>query len=123
MTAYPLANSAPLDALRFAQPPSDPMLPFQLRKSREEGYSSVSTSAAATLTRPNRRIFPSSHFQHSVVFEISGAWDADVSMKAEMTALNVGIAVVIVLLGPWMLGQLVHYTSSLYTSIPSMVGS
>jgi len=34
-----------------------------------------------------------------------------------------GVAVVIVLLGPWMLGQLVHYTAALYTSIPSMVGS
>jgi flagellar biosynthesis protein FliQ len=34
-----------------------------------------------------------------------------------------GVAVVIVLLGPWMLGQLVSYTSALYTSIPSMVGS
>jgi flagellar biosynthetic protein FliQ len=34
-----------------------------------------------------------------------------------------GIAVVIVLLGPWMLGQLVHYTSALYTSIPTLVGS
>lgn len=33
-----------------------------------------------------------------------------------------GIAVVIVLLGPWMLGQLVAYTTQLYTSIPSMVG-
>lgn len=35
----------------------------------------------------------------------------------------VGVAVVIVLLGPWMLGQLVSYTTSLYTAIPSMVGS
>jgi flagellar biosynthetic protein FliQ len=34
----------------------------------------------------------------------------------------IGIAVVIVLLGPWMLGQLVAYTTALYTSIPSMVG-
>jgi flagellar biosynthetic protein FliQ len=33
------------------------------------------------------------------------------------------VAVVIVLLGPWMLGQLVSYTSALYTSIPTMVGS
>lgn len=32
-----------------------------------------------------------------------------------------GIAVVIVLLGPWMLGQLVGYTAALFTSIPSMV--
>jgi flagellar biosynthetic protein FliQ len=35
----------------------------------------------------------------------------------------VGIAVVIVVLGPWMLGQLVSYTANLYTSIPTLVGS
>jgi flagellar biosynthetic protein FliQ len=35
----------------------------------------------------------------------------------------VGVAVVMVVLGPWMLGQLVSYTSALYTAIPSMVGS
>jgi flagellar biosynthetic protein FliQ len=35
----------------------------------------------------------------------------------------VGVAVVVVVLGPWMLGQLVSYTTSLYTAIPSMVGS
>ena len=35
----------------------------------------------------------------------------------------IGIAVLIVVLGPWMLGQLVAYTTALYTSIPSMVGS
>ena len=34
-----------------------------------------------------------------------------------------GVAVVIVLLGPWMLGQLVAYTTALYTAIPTMVGS
>jgi flagellar biosynthetic protein FliQ len=34
-----------------------------------------------------------------------------------------GVAVVIVLLGPWMLGQLVSYTTALYTAIPSMVGT
>jgi flagellar biosynthetic protein FliQ len=33
------------------------------------------------------------------------------------------VAVVIVLLGPWMLGQLVAYTTALYTAIPTMVGS
>ena len=33
----------------------------------------------------------------------------------------VGVAVVIVVLGPWMLGQLVSYTSALYTAIPTMV--
>lgn len=33
------------------------------------------------------------------------------------------VGVVIVLLGPWMLGQLVSYTTALYTSIPTMVGS
>jgi flagellar biosynthesis protein FliQ len=34
----------------------------------------------------------------------------------------VGIAVIVVVLGPWMLGQLVAYTTNLYTSIPSLVG-
>jgi flagellar biosynthetic protein FliQ len=33
------------------------------------------------------------------------------------------VGVVIVLLGPWMLGQLVAYTTALYTAIPTMVGS
>jgi flagellar biosynthetic protein FliQ len=32
------------------------------------------------------------------------------------------IAVIVVLLGPWMLNQLVLYTANLYSSIPSMVG-
>jgi flagellar biosynthetic protein FliQ len=35
----------------------------------------------------------------------------------------VGVAVVIVVLGPWMLGQLVAYTTSLYMAIPTMVGT
>ncbi len=35
----------------------------------------------------------------------------------------IGVAAVIVLLGPWMLGQLVSYTAALYTAIPTMVGS
>jgi flagellar biosynthetic protein FliQ len=35
----------------------------------------------------------------------------------------VGIAGIIILLGPWMLGQLVAYTTALYTAIPTMVGS
>jgi flagellar biosynthesis protein FliQ len=35
----------------------------------------------------------------------------------------VGVAVVVVVLGPWMLGQLVSYTTDLYTAIPSMVGT
>jgi flagellar biosynthesis protein FliQ len=35
----------------------------------------------------------------------------------------VGIALVIVVLGPWMLGQLVSYTTALYTAIPTMVSS
>jgi flagellar biosynthesis protein FliQ len=34
-----------------------------------------------------------------------------------------GIAVVIVLLGPWMLGQLTSYTAALFNSIPTMVGT
>jgi flagellar biosynthesis protein FliQ len=33
-----------------------------------------------------------------------------------------GVAVVIVVLGPWMLGQLVAYTTALFTSIPQMAG-
>jgi flagellar biosynthetic protein FliQ len=32
-----------------------------------------------------------------------------------------GVAVVIVVLGPWMLGQLVTYTAQLFTSIPTLV--
>ena len=35
----------------------------------------------------------------------------------------IGVAVVVILLGPWMLGQLVSYTAALYTAIPTMVGS
>ncbi|MGA7705375.1 MAG: flagellar biosynthesis protein FliQ [Solirubrobacteraceae bacterium] len=35
----------------------------------------------------------------------------------------IGVAAVIVLLGPWMLGQIVSYTAALYTAIPTMVGS
>ncbi|MGA2470919.1 MAG: flagellar biosynthesis protein FliQ [Solirubrobacteraceae bacterium] len=34
----------------------------------------------------------------------------------------VGIGVVIVVLGPWMLQQIVSYTQALYMSIPQMVG-
>jgi flagellar biosynthetic protein FliQ len=34
----------------------------------------------------------------------------------------VGVAVLIVVLGPWMLGQLVTYAQNLYLSIPSMIG-
>ncbi len=34
----------------------------------------------------------------------------------------VGTAVVIVVAGPWMLGQLLNYTSDLYESIPRLVG-
>jgi flagellar biosynthetic protein FliQ len=33
------------------------------------------------------------------------------------------IAAITVLLGPWMLDQLVAYTTNLYTSIPTMIGS
>jgi flagellar biosynthesis protein FliQ len=35
----------------------------------------------------------------------------------------VGIVIVIVVLGPWMLDRIVTYTTNLYGSIPSMVGS
>jgi flagellar biosynthetic protein FliQ len=34
----------------------------------------------------------------------------------------VGVAALIVLLGPWMLDQLVSYAQNLYTSIPQLVG-
>ncbi len=34
----------------------------------------------------------------------------------------VGLGVVVVVGGPWMLGQLLIYTEELWTSIPSMVG-
>ena len=34
----------------------------------------------------------------------------------------IGVAVLIVVLGPWMLGQLVSYAQNLYLSIPSLVG-
>ena len=34
----------------------------------------------------------------------------------------IGVAVLIVVLGPWMLGQLVSYAQSLYLSIPSLIG-
>lgn len=33
------------------------------------------------------------------------------------------VAVVIVVLGPWMLGELVSYTADLYNAIPTMVGT
>jgi flagellar biosynthetic protein FliQ len=33
------------------------------------------------------------------------------------------VAVIVVLLGPWMLDQFVAYTTNLYTSIPTVVGS
>ena len=33
-----------------------------------------------------------------------------------------GVAAIIVLLGPWMLDQLVSYTQQLFLSIPSMLG-
>ena len=34
----------------------------------------------------------------------------------------VGVAVLIVVLGPWMLGQIVSYAQNLYLSIPSLLG-
>jgi flagellar biosynthetic protein FliQ len=34
----------------------------------------------------------------------------------------VGVAALIVLLGPWMLDQLVSYAQNLYMSIPQMIG-
>jgi flagellar biosynthesis protein FliQ len=35
----------------------------------------------------------------------------------------IAVAGVMIVLGPWMLGQLVAYTAELFTSIPSMVGT
>ena len=34
----------------------------------------------------------------------------------------VGLAVLIVILGPWMLGQLVSYATNLYLNIPNLIG-
>ncbi len=34
----------------------------------------------------------------------------------------VGLALLIVVLGPWMLGPLVSYAANLYTSIPQLIG-
>jgi flagellar biosynthetic protein FliQ len=34
----------------------------------------------------------------------------------------IGLALVIVILGPWMLDRLVNYTTNLYMSIPSLIG-
>jgi flagellar biosynthesis protein FliQ len=33
-----------------------------------------------------------------------------------------GLAVVLVVLGPWMLGQLINWTQGLYADIPKLVG-
>jgi len=35
----------------------------------------------------------------------------------------VGIGLIIVVLGPWMLQQIISYTADLFNSIPTMVGS
>jgi flagellar biosynthesis protein FliQ len=34
----------------------------------------------------------------------------------------IGLAALIVILGPWMLGQLVNYAQNLYLSIPQLIG-
>ena len=34
----------------------------------------------------------------------------------------IALGVLIVVLGPWMLGQLVNYAQNLYTSIPQLIG-
>lgn len=34
----------------------------------------------------------------------------------------IGLAVLIVVLGPWMMDKLINYVVNLYTSIPSLVG-
>ena len=35
----------------------------------------------------------------------------------------IGLAVVLVVLGPWMMGQIVGWTSDLYGQIPSLIGT
>jgi flagellar biosynthetic protein FliQ len=35
----------------------------------------------------------------------------------------IGLAVVLVVGGPWMLGQLITWTQQLYTQIPNLVGA
>lgn len=35
----------------------------------------------------------------------------------------IAVAVIVVVLGPWMLGQLISYAESLYMSIPQLVGN
>jgi flagellar biosynthetic protein FliQ len=35
----------------------------------------------------------------------------------------IGLALIIVILGPWMLEQIVTYTTDLFNSIPTMVGN
>ncbi|HTW11736.1 MAG TPA: flagellar biosynthesis protein FliQ [Solirubrobacteraceae bacterium] len=34
----------------------------------------------------------------------------------------IGLAVLIVILGPWMMDKLVNYVTNLYTSIPNLIG-
>jgi flagellar biosynthetic protein FliQ len=55
----------------------------------------------------------------SVFQAVTQIQEQSLSLIPKMAA----VAVVIVLLGPWMLGQLVAYTTALYTAIPTMVGS
>jgi flagellar biosynthetic protein FliQ len=35
----------------------------------------------------------------------------------------IGLAVVVIVAGPWMLGQMLTYTEELWSSIPTMVGA
>jgi flagellar biosynthesis protein FliQ len=55
----------------------------------------------------------------SVFQAVTQIQEQSLSLIPKMAA----VAVVIVLLGPWMLGQLVAYTTALYTAIPTMVGA
>jgi flagellar biosynthetic protein FliQ len=55
----------------------------------------------------------------SVFQAVTQIQEQSLSLIPKMAA----VAVVIVLLGPWMLGQLVAYTTALFTAIPTMVGS
>ena len=95
MTIYPLANLAPFDALRFAQPPSDPCYVSCCANHEKKVTSRLRQVRRRHWRGRTAGVLPSSHLQDSGVFLISAAWNADVSLKAEVTAPNVGIAVVI----------------------------
>ena len=47
----------------------------------------------------------------------------EVGLKVALPILLVGLVVVIIVAGPWMLGQILTWTTELYGSIPSLVGT